>query len=61
LRAIYSVTPTNGRIAGFISGLRFGGTADLIQFDYSQFTLAGIPLANTRAWIFGLNASISFF
>jgi hypothetical protein len=61
LRAIYTVTPTKGRLGGFISGLRFGATADLIQFDYSQFTLGGVPLANDRAWIFGLNASVLFF
>jgi hypothetical protein len=33
----------------------------MIQFDYSQYTLAGVPLANTRAYMFGLNASVAFF
>ena len=61
LRAIYTVTPSNGRILSIISGLRFGATADMIQFNYSEFTLAGYPLTNTRAWIFGLNASVLFF
>ena len=60
LRAIYTVTPSKRRILGIISGLRFGATADVIQFEYSDFTLAGTPLSNTRAWIFGLNAAVLF-
>jgi hypothetical protein len=59
LRAIYTDTPSK-RILGLVSGLRFGLTADVIQFEYSDFTLAGTPLANTRAWIFGLNAEVLF-
>jgi hypothetical protein len=59
LRAIYTDTPQR-RILGIISGLRFGASADVIQFEYSDFTLAGTPLANTRAWIFGLNATVLF-
>ena len=60
LRGIYTVTPAKGRIIGLISGLRFGITADMIQFVYSDFTLAGEPIGNARAWIFGLNAAVLF-
>jgi hypothetical protein len=59
LRAIYTDTPGH-RILGIISGLRFGISADVVQFAYSDYTLAGTPLSNTRAWIFGLNASVLF-
>ncbi|MGO9708815.1 MAG: DUF3570 domain-containing protein [Polyangiaceae bacterium] len=59
LRFIYTDNP-NRRILGLISGLRVGLSGDVIQFDYSDFTLAGTQLGNTRAWIFGLNASVLF-
>jgi hypothetical protein len=61
LRAIYTITPHQGRILSIISGLRFGATFDVVQFNYSEYTLAGVPLTNTRAWMGGLNAAVMFF
>lgn len=59
LRAIYTDSPSR-RILGIVSGLRVGLSADVIQFAYSDFTLAGTPIGNARAWIFGLNLSVLF-
>jgi hypothetical protein len=60
LRAVYAASPTRGRWLAVLSGVRLGATADVIQFDYSDFTLGGVPLANSRAWIFGLNGALLF-
>ncbi|HEY2513801.1 MAG TPA: DUF3570 domain-containing protein [Polyangiaceae bacterium] len=60
LRAIYSITPAKGRILGIFTGLRGGLSADMIQFDYTDYTLEGTALSNTRAWVFGLNLAALF-
>jgi hypothetical protein len=59
LRGIYTATPAK-RILGIVSGLRFGISGDVVQFAYSDYTLAGTSLSNTRAWLFGLNAAVLF-
>ncbi len=60
LRAIYAATADKGRFLGILSGVRIGLSGDVVQFAYSDFTLAGTPLGNSRAWIFGLNAALLF-
>jgi Protein of unknown function (DUF3570) len=60
LRAIYTATADKRRYLGLISGIRLGLNADVLQFVYSDYTLAGTPIGNARAWIFGLNATLLF-
>ncbi len=55
LRAIYAARPETGRYLGILSGVRLGLSGDVVQFAYSDYTLAGTPIGNARAWIFGLN------
>jgi hypothetical protein len=50
LRAIYTISP-NQRLLGVISGLKFGASADAIQFDYSEFTYAGEPITKAQAYV----------
>ena len=59
LRLIYTAHPEK-RVLGLISGFRAGLSGDVIQYVYSDFTLAGTPIGNARSWIFGLNASVLF-
>lgn len=65
-RLTYALTPEpkpgggQGRYLGILSGAKLGASADAIQFDYSEFTLAGVPITNARAYILGLNASALF-
>jgi hypothetical protein len=60
LRATYTITPAKGRILGLMTSFKLGGSADLINFSYDEYTLAGTPLAATRAYILGLTASALF-
>ena len=43
-----------------MTGLKIGAAADVIQFDYSEYTLGGVPVTNARAFIFGANLSALF-
>jgi hypothetical protein len=60
LRAIYTARPQSGRYLGLLSGIRLGLSGDVVQFAYSDYTLAGTPIGNARAWIFGLNGALLF-
>lgn len=60
LRAIYTATPASGRYLGVLTGVRLGISGDVVQFDYSDFTLAGAPVGNDRAWIFQADAALLF-
>jgi hypothetical protein len=60
LRLTYGLTPTKGRILGLMSGLKLGVSADVVQFDYEEYTLGGTPITNARAYILGANLSALF-
>jgi len=66
LRLTYNLQPASkpgggpGRFVGIFSGLKFGASADAMQFFYDEYTLAGQELGNTRAYILGLNLSALF-
>jgi hypothetical protein len=60
LRAIYTVTPAHGRLLGLMSRLKIGASFDIQNFNYSQFTLGGVPVANTYAYFGGLSLSAAF-
>lgn len=60
LRLTYGIQPAKGRILGLMTGLKLGASLDAIQFDYSEYTLAGTPITNARAYILGANLSAGF-
>ena len=60
LRLTYSMQPAKGRILGLMTGLKVGVAADVVQFDYAEYTLGGTPITNARAYILGANLSASF-
>jgi hypothetical protein len=60
LRASYTIVPAARRVVGLFTSLKFGATADAIQFDYSEFTLGGERIRNARAFLLALNASVIF-
>jgi hypothetical protein len=43
-----------------MTGLKLGAAADVVQFDYSEYTLGGVPVTNARAFILGANLSAQF-
>ncbi len=60
LRAVYTATPTHGRLLGVLTSLRVGITADMISFSYDNFTLGGAPIANARSYLAGLDITALF-
>ncbi len=66
LRVTYALQPApklgggTGRVLGIFSGLKLGGSADVMQFSYDEYTLAGQEVGNARAYILGLNLSALF-
>ena len=59
-RLTYGLQPDRGRIIGLMTGLKVGVALDVIQFDYSEYTLGGVPISGARAYILGANLSASF-
>ena len=60
LRASYTLVPEQGRMLGLITSLKLGASADVLFFQYDEFTLGGAPIGAARAYIFGLTASALF-
>lgn len=60
LRFTYGIQPASGRLLGLMTGLKVGAAADVIQFDYDEYTLGGVPITNARAFILGANLSALF-
>ncbi|HSO33688.1 MAG TPA: DUF3570 domain-containing protein [Labilithrix sp.] len=59
-RLTYGIQPAKGRIIGLMTGLKVGAALDVIQFDYSEYTLGGVPISGARAYILGANLSAAF-
>jgi len=60
LKLSYRIEPAKGRLLGIMTGLKIGAAFDVMQFDYDEYTLAGTPVTNARAYILGGNLSASF-
>ncbi|MEO6420016.1 MAG: DUF3570 domain-containing protein [Polyangiaceae bacterium] len=60
LKAAYAISPSKGRILGMMTNLKFSASADMIQFDYDEYTLGGSTISSARAFIFGLSLSAIF-
>lgn len=66
LRAAYALHPSaNGdggtpRFFGVFTNAKLGLSADAIQFSYDEYTLAGIPITNARAYVLGATAGAAF-
>ena len=66
LRASYAIRPTprpdggSRRLLGVMTDAKVGLSVDMLQFDYTEYTLGGVPIDNARAYIFGLTAGAGF-
>ncbi|MDB4942750.1 MAG: hypothetical protein JWP97_2284 [Labilithrix sp.] len=59
-RLTYALSPAKGRMLGLFTGLKLGAAIDVVQFDYTEYTLAGTPVTGARALILGANAGAAF-
>lgn len=60
IKAAYVISPSKGRILGLMTNLKFSASADMIQFNYDEYTLGGSTISSARAFIFGLSLSAIF-
>lgn len=60
VRLAVATTPRDTRILGIFTKLKAGASADMIQFNYDEYTLGGLPITNSRAFMFGLTAGATF-
>jgi len=65
-RVSWAIRPTpkpeggTARLLGIFTDAKVGWSADAIQFSYDEYTLAGTPITNARAYILGLTAGAGF-
>ncbi|MCW5834606.1 MAG: DUF3570 domain-containing protein, partial [Labilithrix sp.] len=48
------------RLLGIFTNAKLGASLDAIQFSYDEYTLAGVPITNARAYIVGATAGAAF-
>jgi hypothetical protein len=61
-RVTYLMHPKGGRarVLGLFTDVKVGASFDVLQFSYDEYTLAGTPITNARAYIGGLTAGAGF-
>jgi hypothetical protein len=66
LRVSYALHPApkpeggTARLLGMFTNAKLGVSADILQFSYDEYTLAGTPISNARAYVLGLTAGAAF-
>ena len=60
LRAVWSLTPVNKRLLSVLESLKVAGSAHVLASSYDEYTLAGIPISNARAYVGTLSLGASF-
>lgn len=65
-RLTYTIHPSTkpdgsgGRVLGIFQNAKVGASLDVMQFSYDEYTLAGTPVTNARAYIVGATAGAAF-
>jgi hypothetical protein len=65
-RVAYAIRPPpkpdggGTRLLGVLRDAKIGASFDAIQFSYDEYTLAGTPITNARAYIVGATAGATF-
>lgn len=56
----YGAVATGKRLLGFMNDFKFVASANLIQFDYLEYTLGGSNVSNARAWLVNVGMNVGF-
>ena len=59
-RAVYTLTKSRGRLLGIMTSLKLGGSFDVINPNYEQFTLGGLPIEGAHEYVGQLSATALF-
>ena len=60
LKLTYAVVAGEKKVAGFMNNFRFVVAANLIDFNYEEYTLGGLPVNGTFAYLLNLGLSAGF-
>ncbi len=60
LRAVWTLAPVNKRLLGILESLKVVGSAHVLASSYDEYTLAGIPISNARAYVGTLSLGAAF-
>jgi hypothetical protein len=59
-RLAWTIAPERGRMLGVLEGLKVVGSGSVTGFNYTQYTLGGLPIGNALAWVGTLSLTASF-
>ena len=61
VRAVWTLLPPAGkRLLGILEGLKLTGSGNMQGFNYSQYTLGGVPISNAIAYVATLSLNVGF-
>ncbi len=60
LKLTYAVNATEKKVMGFMTNLRLVAAANIVDFNYDEYTLGGVPLSGTFAYLLNLGLSAGF-
>ncbi len=59
-RIVWTLAPSQGRLLGVMESLKLGGSANMTNFTYTEYTLGGTPVSNARAYVGTVSLSAVF-
>jgi hypothetical protein len=60
LRVVWTLAPMNKRLLGVMESLKLSGSINVLSSSYDEYTLAGIPISNARAYVGTLSLQAAF-
>jgi hypothetical protein len=60
IKLTYAASAGEKKVAGFLTGLRIVAAANIIDFNYDEYTLGGVAVAGTFAYLLNLGLSAGF-
>jgi hypothetical protein len=59
-RFVWAVVPERGRLLGVLEGFKLVGSGNVTGFNYTQYTLGGLPVSEALAYVGTLSLTASF-
>jgi hypothetical protein len=60
VRLVWTVMPERGRLLGFIESFKLAASGNVANYSYDQFTLGGVPLTGTEAYVATVSLGLGF-
>ncbi len=60
LKLTYAVVAGDKKVMGFLNNLRLVAAANIMDFNYDEYTLGGVPVNGTFAYMLNLGLSAGF-